>query len=218
MDFCGKNVATNVGRIFLKILDEEFPKSNPLHKLFNRNTVKISYSCMPNIKQNIHSHNKSTLQSRKNTNETPKLCNCRKPSDCPMAGNCLKESIVYQATVTTEDNKPNQTYVGLTENSFKTRYANHKASFNHPNKRMSTELSKHIWNLKDSNINFRITWKILKQAVSYNPCSKRCNLCLWEKYFIICKPHLGTLNKRNELVTSCRHASKFLYIKYINIR
>ena len=111
---------------------------------------------MPNIKQNIHSHNKSTLQSRKNTNETPKLCNCRKPSDCPMAGNCLKESIVYQATVTTEDNKPNQTYVGLTENSFKTRYANHKASFNHPNKRMSTELSKHIWNLKDSNINFRI--------------------------------------------------------------
>ena len=38
----------------------------------------------------------------------------------------------------------------------------------------------------------------------------RCNLCLWEKYFIICKPELAALNKRNELVSSCRHAKKFL--------
>ena len=46
-----KNVATNVGRAFLKILDKEFPKGNVLHKIFNRNTVKISYSCMCNVKQ-----------------------------------------------------------------------------------------------------------------------------------------------------------------------
>ena len=58
--------------------------------------------------------------------------------------------------------------------------------------------------------NFRITCKILKQAVAYNPSSKRCNLCLWEKYFIFCKPYLATLNKHNELVSSCRRASKFL--------
>ena len=45
-----KNVPTNVGRSFLKILDEEFPKNHPLHKIFNRNTVKISYSCIPNLK------------------------------------------------------------------------------------------------------------------------------------------------------------------------
>ena len=30
--------------------------------------------------------------------------------------------------------------------------------------------------------------------------------------FIICKPDLESLNKRNELATSCRHARKFLYI------
>ena len=35
-------------------------------------------------------------------------------------------------------------------------------------------------------------------------------LCLWEKYFIICNAELVTLNKRNELATSCRHANKFL--------
>ena len=32
----------------------------------------------------------------------------------------------------------------------------------------------------------------------------------WEKYFVICRPEPVTLNKRNELVTSCRHAKKFL--------
>ena len=37
---------------------------------------------------------------------------------------------------------------------------------------MSTELSKHVCSLKDSNINFRITWKILKQAIAYNLSSK----------------------------------------------
>ena len=46
-----------------------------------------------------------------------------------MSKKCLVESIVYQATVSTNDNSPPQTYVGLTENSFKTRYYNHKTSF-----------------------------------------------------------------------------------------
>ena len=33
-----RNVATNVGRSVLKILDEEFPKGHALHKIFNRNS------------------------------------------------------------------------------------------------------------------------------------------------------------------------------------
>ena len=40
--------------------------------------------------------------------------------------------------------------------------------------------------------------------------SERCNLCLWEKYLIICRPELATLNRRNELVSSCRHVRKYL--------
>ena len=96
---------------------------------------------MPNIKQNIDCHNESTLQSRMNMNESQKLCNRRKPFDCSMNGHCLRKSIVYKATVTTEDSKPDETYVGLTENTFKTRFANYKTSFNNPSKRMSTELS-----------------------------------------------------------------------------
>ena len=45
-----KNVKTNVGKCFLALIDQHFPKSNPLHKIFNRNTLKLSYSCMSNVK------------------------------------------------------------------------------------------------------------------------------------------------------------------------
>ena len=121
-----------------------------------------------------------------------------------------KNAMIYQATVTTEDSRPAQTYVGLTETTFKTRFANHKSSFNDSSKRLSTELSKHVWHLKEANLKFGITWKILKQTSPFSPVSNRCNLCLWEKYFIIFRPELATLNKRNELVTTCRHANKFL--------
>ena len=105
-----KNVATNVGRMLLKILYEEFPESHVLHKIFNLNTVKISYSCMLNLKQIIDGRNKSILQK---TTAPPifKACNCRRAPDCLMAGNCLTSSLIYQATVTTEDSKPDKTYV-----------------------------------------------------------------------------------------------------------
>ena len=59
-----------------------------------------------------------------------------------------------------------------------------------------------------------IKWKILSKAKSYNVCNKRCNLCLEEKYFIILKPDLSSLNKRNELLSSCRHRRKYLLSNY----
>ena len=66
----------------------------------------------------------------------PKACNCHQPAHCPLDSNCLKSAVIYmyQATVATQDNRPAETYVGLTENSFKTRYLNHKSSFRDPNK------------------------------------------------------------------------------------
>ena len=35
------NVSTNVGKEFLKLVDKHFPKGSPLHKILNRNTVKV---------------------------------------------------------------------------------------------------------------------------------------------------------------------------------
>ena len=169
---------------------------------------------MSNMKQCIDGHNKAKLSQNAKTTK-PKECNCRKTAECPMSGHCLKNSVIYQATITTAD-EPKQTYIGLTENSFKTRYTNHRSSFKNKSKKFSTELSKYIWNLKDKNADYKITWKILRQAKAYNNATSRCNLCLWEKYFIICNPAMATLNKRNELVTACRHANKFLLKNFVS--
>ena len=74
---------------------------------------------MPNIKQTIDEHNKTKL-SQTGTTSKESTCNCRKKEECPMSTEKnLVQSIVYQATVSTNDNSPPQTYVGLTENFFK---------------------------------------------------------------------------------------------------
>ena len=204
-----RNVETNVGKCFLSLIDKHFPKSNPLHKIFNRNTIKLSYSCMGNIKTIITNHNKAVISKPTRTNNlTKKSCNCRKPNECPMDGNCNVESVIYQAEVTTETTK--ETYIGLCDTAFKLRYRNHVSSFRNERYKHATELSKYIWSLKDKNAKYNIKWCKIKQASSYSNVTKRCNLCLWEKYFIICEPEMASLNKRNELSSCCRHARKFM--------
>jgi hypothetical protein len=97
---------------------------------------------MSNFKQNIDGHNKSKLfHQAKNPDE--KKVQLPKIKWKPYVKNCPAKSVIYQATVKTSDKRPTQTYVGLTENDFKTRYTNHKASFNNYEKRISTELSKY---------------------------------------------------------------------------
>ena len=44
-----KSVSTNVAKTFLQLVTKHFPRSHKLHKIFNRNTVKVSYSCMNNM-------------------------------------------------------------------------------------------------------------------------------------------------------------------------
>ena len=66
------------------------------------------------------------------------------------------------------------------------------------------------WTLKNDNIDLSISWRVLSSSSPYNSSSKRYNLCLKEKFLIICRPDLSSLNKRNELVTSCRHRNKAL--------
>ena len=64
----------------------------------------------------------------------------------------------------------------------------------------STELSKHIWTLKENDIDHFISWCILSSRSPYNSARKRCNLCFKEKLPMICQPELSSLNKSNELV------------------
>ena len=62
----------------------------------------------------------------------------------------------------------------------------------------------------DNNLDYTINWDILCRASHYSNTSKRCNLCIAEKFYILCKPECATLNKRNGLVSKCRHREKFL--------
>ena len=47
------NVVTNIVKNFFLLLNECLPKNNKLHEIFNRNTIKLSYSCMTNMEQEI---------------------------------------------------------------------------------------------------------------------------------------------------------------------
>ena len=199
-------VKTNVGGQFLKIINESFPRGHILQKIFNKNTLKLSYSCMPNMKTVVDAHNKKVMNTQSPEPDT-KPCNCRNKNQCPLGGKCRTSEIVYQATVTSENNTT-ETYIGLTENEFKLRFGNHQQSFRHDRYRTQTELSKHIWGLKDRGTNFEISWKILRHAKSYSNVAKRCSLCTMEKFFIICRSSMASLNKRTELISTCRHAAK----------
>ena len=42
-----KNVKTNIGKVVFKLLHKHFLPSHSFHKIFNKKSVKISYSCMP---------------------------------------------------------------------------------------------------------------------------------------------------------------------------
>ena len=114
--------------------------------------------------------------------------------------------MVYEAIVKDDTGGINN-YIGLTEGTLKNRYTAHKSSFNLPQKATSTTLSGHIWKLKNSNISYTISWKIICSAASYNPISGRCILCLKEKQAILYRG--SSLNSRSEIASSCRHKKKF---------
>ena len=206
-----KNVKTNIGRAFISLINGSFPADHKLRKIFNRNTLKLSYGCMPNVKQLIDGHNKAILNNNgiaQPRQDEEKKCNCRKKEECPLNGECLVNEVVYQATVKTKDTK--ETYIGLTANEFKARYRNHQKSFRHEKRKNDTELSKHLWKLKEEGKDFTAAWKIIAKAKPYTNLTKRCNLCTTEKFFLLTKPHMATLNKRNELISTCRHRRKFI--------
>ena len=82
-----KTVKTKIGKFFLQLIKKHFPKEHKFHKIFNRNTLKLSYSCMPNIKTKINAHNREIL--RNTLLKNAKHCNCQQKENCPMNGACL---------------------------------------------------------------------------------------------------------------------------------
>ena len=160
----------------------------------------------------IAAHNAKILKKEDLGDENPRSCNCRKKELCPVDGKCLSESVIYQAVVTREDGVVDS-YVGLTENTFKDRWTKHKSSFKTRNPKNASGLSRYVWNLEDQKIGFEIKWNILSKAKPFDPASGVCRLCIREKYFIIFQPEMATINSRNEIAGPCLHKSSRLLKK-----
>ena len=64
--------------------------------------------------------------------------------------------------------------------------------------------------------NLTLTWEIAEWAKACTAGSKRCQLCLTKTLLIANGPRKSTLNKRSELITTCRHRSKFYLQKVKN--
>ena len=163
---------------------------------------------MQNMQAIINRHDKTLLAKKGNVNTTSsKTCNCRVKADCPLQGNCLVKSIVYQATLESSDGP--KIYYGSCSTSFKAWFYNHNQSFKHPKKRHATELSKAVWKEKDRGLSPKITWQITMQASAYSSGARSCNLCLEEKLAILKADLRTNINKRSEMFNKCRHRSKF---------
>ena len=207
------NVQTNVGKEFLSLLDKHFPKGHQLNTFINRNTVKMSYRCLPNMGRKVSSHNNKVLKNyTNNTLQNLANCNCQKNSkhECPIPGACNQNGAIYEAVVTTNDGK-RESYVGLAKN-FKKRFSKHKATLNDRTADGQTTLSRYFWEQNDRGKNPVVMWQYLERNIpDFNPVSGLCKLCTREKFQIVLNPSVASLNHRTEMFAPCRHKRSYLF-------
>ena len=218
------NVKTNIGARFLALIDRCFPKGSLMGKVFNRSNLKLSYRTCPNMKQVLAKHNKKVLVASE-PKEEKRTCDCpkatREAGTCPLQGHCLDKNIIYQATVV--ETKPNaeqvvETYVGSSGTMWKERYRNHNKSFNHRRYKGETILSSHIWDIKDRGSSYTTSWRILDRGSPFTPVTKVCMLCTKEKFYIIRRPELASLNSRQEVGNHCPHIAMSLLSKVEKVK
>ena len=205
-------VKTHVGKEFLKLIDKHFPKGSPLYKYVNRNTVKISYRCVPNMGSYLAKHNAKILKNNQVGHEPlqPK-CNCQKSRkhECPLPGACNQSGTIYQAQVDIENHEP-EFYIGLARD-FKKRWYKHRDSLEDKNFEGHSTMSTYVWKQREKGLNPTVQWRILERNLSnFNPIEETCRLCTREKYRIVLEPSSATLNKRTELFPPCPHKAAYL--------
>ena len=171
----------------------------------------MSYCCTQNVASIVKSHNKK-LSNRSIKITLP--CNSWTKHECPVAGKCRAQNIVYKR-VASVHGYPNKVYSG-TEGDLKQRFYNHWMSFNNEGHSTDATLSKYVWEVKRKfKIIPSLKWYIIKSVPAHSNISKKCQLCLQEKFEILNYPNPNELlNKRSELISKCRHVNKFLLSNY----
>ena len=173
----------------------------------------MSYGCTQNVASIIKSHNKKLINTPiKNT--VP--CNCRKKHECPLDGKCRAENIVYKC-IASLHGYPNKVYLGSAEGDSNNVFTTtDRMSFNNEGHSTDTTLSKYIWEVtRKLKMMSSLKWYIIKSVPAYSNISKKCQLCLQEKFEILNYPNPNELlNKRSELISKCHHVNKFLLSSY----
>ena len=188
----------------MKIVHKHFLRHNKYYKLFKRNNIKLSYSCMPSMNNVIRKHNSEITKTP--APSTTKSCNGRRKTEYSLDGSYLSECLIYQASASATTNKY---YYDSCENTLKKRYNNHNCSFRDISCEINTELTKHVWEVKEKGINYFIDWDIAIKLQKYVCGSGKFNLCIFERLFIRRTAPNFFLNKREGLVSEYRHRDKF---------
>ena len=160
------------------------------------------------MKSFIVSHDSRLLEQEVAQNDLP--CNCTR-SVCPLPdrtppNNCRQNDIIYQGTITNNDDGEVKTYIGSTADPLKARVSNHRTTFRDENKKNYNEMAKEIHRIKGFTRNYSIEWEIIDKGVSHKVGSKSCNLCILEKYHILYKHKPTDLN--NFRLEPCLHKKK----------
>ena len=168
---------------------------------------------MPSIASHISSHNINTLHKFCSTGEAQQTCNCNNPESCPLNGECLTRASVYKGNIRVPSEEMPRRYLGVAEPEFKGRWQDHMTSCNYIKYKNKTKLSQEFWKLKEQGHELDryrdISFELVKKSVPYKAGGRKCNLCLWEKLLIL-QNEENVINKRDEFVSKCRHAPKFL--------
>ena len=114
--------------------------------------------------------------------------------------------MIYNCKVSSEGGT--ETYTGLTGGTIKTRISQHTTDFKYSRNETSTTLSEHIHQLKKEDKRYELKWSLLDRGPVYNPITRKCRLCLLEKFYIIFKTETASLNRRSELFNTCRHRNQ----------
>ena len=90
-----------------------------------------------------------------------------------------------------------------------TLFQNRHNQMSHWNRAVKAHLAD--WQLQDAELEYTISWDIMQKAAPYKCGTRRCNLCLTEKMVIATADPVSMLNKRAEIVSTCRHRAKFRF-------
>lgn len=179
-----------------------------LYKLFNQNTVELSYSCTSKLGNIVKILNKNSNLEVYVSSGTKVHCKCRRNTYCPLNGVCFTEEVMYCTSVENE-NVSAKTYIGCTEGQFKRRCYNHTSSFRKPECWFNTTQAKYYWIFKE------IKWEKSGHWMEYFKKSRKlvsnifCKPWQEEKLTIATyKGGTDLFNERSESMAKCKHMKK----------